>query len=226
MSVFTHHPFYTNNYGNFGGLVRFIDDWDKHFSAREGRNHHQGRQIRHSNQSFTPRFDLRETEQDYQLHGELPGIEKKDVNIEFTDVQTIVIRGNVERTYTEGTAPAGALDSASTSAPITEKPHDDVETGSNKSFHATVEDEYESLEQPGAEAGGETSKAEELNKPETAPGEKARYWIYERSIGNFSRSFTFSSRVDHDNVSASLENGILTVVVPKAKQESRRIAIR
>ncbi|KAI0869393.1 30 kDa heat shock protein [Hypoxylon argillaceum] len=225
MSVFTHHPFYTvpdNDFGNFGGLVRFIDDWDKHFSKQGG-----SRQARRNVQTFTPRFDVKETDQNYELHGELPGVEKKDVSIEFSDLQTIVIRGNVQRTYTAGTPPAGLLGDTAMSGAIANEPHnDDSETRSNKSFQATVEDDKEE----GAKSNTATSGAVvESSKPETPAEpqqEKHKFWVYERSVGNFSRSFTFSSLVDHANVSASLDNGILTVVVPKAKKpDTRRIAI-
>lgn len=234
MSVFTQHPFYTfpnNDPRNFGGLFRFIDDWDKHFSQQSGRSSPgQSRQARRPVQTFTPRFDVRETEQAYELHGELPGVEKKDVNIEFRDLQTIVISGSVERTYTAGTPPAGLIGENNTvSGAITEEAHTDdtSETRSNKSFQATVEDEK-------PEGAGETTtttgEVTQAPKPETPAAEAQqnthKYWVQERSVGSFSRTFSFSQRVDHDGVSASMDNGILTVVVPKAKKpESRRIAI-
>ncbi|KAI1825416.1 HSP20-like chaperone [Xylaria intraflava] len=229
MSVFTHHPFYTvpnSDYGNFGSLVRFIDDWEKHVSRQNARTPQQAQQSRHSRRTsptFTPRFDVRETEQNYELHGELPGIEKKDITIEFNDIQTIVIRGNVERSYTEGDVPAGVLENTTMSGAIANEPHnEDLETSSNKSFRATVEDE-----EAGARAASTSAAAEEPSKPgQSEAQQKAKYWIYERSVGSFSRSFTFSGHVDHDNVKASLDNGILTVIVPKAKKpEVRRVAI-
>lgn len=233
MSVFTHHPFYAthnNDFGNFGSLFRFIEDWDK-TCQQNGRNSPtQNRQARRNVQTFTPRFDVRETEQNYELHGELPGVEKKDVEIDFSDAQTIVIRGNVERTYTAGNPPAGLLVDTTTSGAITSEPHteDNSETRSNKSFQATVEDGKEEGEAENNTATNSTV-AVESPKPET-PAEsqqpKHKYWVYERSVGNFARSFTFANRVEHENVSASLENGVLTVVVPKAKKhESHRISI-
>jgi HSP20 family molecular chaperone IbpA len=237
MSVFT-HPLYTinnNDLGNFGSLVRFIDDWDKHFAQEQNGRSGQGqaRQARRSaTQSFTPRFDVKETEQNYELHGELPGVEKNNVHIEFSDPQTIIIRGSVERTYTAGNPPAGLIDNNNAmSGAITNNPHnedDAQETASTKSHQPTVEDDKE-------EGGNDTTVAKstpanngaESSKTENAASQpKSKYWVYERSVGNFQRSFTFASRVDHDNVSASLENGILTVIVPKAKKpETRRIAI-
>ncbi|KAI0523803.1 30 kDa heat shock protein [Xylaria bambusicola] len=246
MSVFTHHPFYTvhnsnnnNDLGNFGSLIRFIDDWDKTFCQPNSRNGNSpSRQGRRQVQTFTPRFDVKETEQTYELHGELPGVDKKNVEIDFSDPQTIVIRGHSERTYTAGNPPAGLLGDAAMSGAITNEPHneEEAETRSNKSFQATVEDEKE--EGAGAAdndnstvantpATTATTATETPKQENAASGEpKHKYWVYERSVGNFSRSFTFSSRVDHEDVKASLDNGILTVVVPKAKKhESRRIAI-
>ncbi|KAI8624670.1 HSP20-like chaperone [Xylariaceae sp. FL1651] len=249
MSVFTHHPFYTvnnNSLGNFGSLVRFIDDWDKHFSQEDSRSgQSQPRNARRSVQTFTPRFDVKETENTYELHGELPGVDKKNVHIEFSDPQTIVVRGHVERTHTAGTPPAGFLENKpeeQMSGAISNAPAEDDtvlvdseahETGSNKSFQPTVEDDTEganknSTAQPTpATTVAETAKpGAPTGKTETATQQKSKYWVYERSVGNFQRSFTFSSRVDHEGVSASLNNGILTVIVPKAKKhESRRIAI-
>merc|ERR1712137_682826 len=46
--------------------------------------------------TFQPRFDVKETKDSYELHGELPGIAQKDINIEFTDATTISIRGRTE----------------------------------------------------------------------------------------------------------------------------------
>ncbi|KAI1422639.1 30 kDa heat shock protein [Xylaria sp. FL1777] len=229
MSVFTHHPFYaahSNDAGNFGSLFRFIDDWDKTFREPVSRNGQA--QSRRSIQSFTPRFDVKETEQNYELHGELPGVDKKDVEIDFSDPQTMVVRGSVERTYTAGNPPAGLLGDTNKAGAITNEPHgeDNTETQS-KAHKVTVEDEKE--EGKAESTTVTTTSGTESPKPETS-GEsqqpKQKFWVYERNVGNFSRSFTFSRRVDHENVTASLENGILTVIVPKAKKhESRPITI-
>src|SRR5271156_4137860 len=46
--------------------------------------------------AFAPRFDVEERENEYYLHGELPGIDQKDIEIEFTDSHTLVIKGSNE----------------------------------------------------------------------------------------------------------------------------------
>jgi len=42
-----------------------------------------------------------------------------------------------------------------------------------------------------------------------------RYWVQERMVGEFQRSFSFPHNIDQEAVKASLKNGILSVVVPK-----------
>jgi HSP20 family protein len=50
-----------------------------------------------------------------------------------------------------------------------------------------------------------------------AEQEGARYHRREREAGTFSRMIGLPGEVDTDKVDASLENGILTIVVPKAE---------
>src|SRR4051794_29586137 len=52
---------------------------------------------RHHTQTYTPRFDVTETLDAYELYGEVPGLTNDGLTIEFTDAQTLVIRGKTER---------------------------------------------------------------------------------------------------------------------------------
>ena len=48
----------------------------------------------------------------------------------------------------------------------------------------------------------------------------------EYNIGHYARSFTLSNKVDQDKISANLEDGVLTLTLPKAKAaQPRKIAI-
>ncbi|KAI9925945.1 hypothetical protein MW887_005751 [Aspergillus wentii] len=53
------------------------------------------------------------------------------------------------------------------------------------------------------------------------------WWISERSMGDFRRSFSFPSPVDRDATHAHLRDGILTVTVPKTMkhEETKKITI-
>lgn len=140
--------------GDFTPLFRLLDDYDIH---RTGRRSSQS-----SVRSFSPRFDVRETGEAYHLDGELPGIAQKDIDIEFTDPQTLTVKGRTEREY-------------------------EAET-----------------------------EGDETEGKGNAPKSQHRFWASERVTGEFQRTFSFPTRVDQNAVKASLKNGILSVVVPKA----------
>jgi HSP20 family molecular chaperone IbpA len=211
---------------SFTPLFRLLDDFDTY--SREVSNdtgRHSGR--RNQVRAFNPKFDVRELKDSYELHGELPGVSRENISIEFTEPQTLVIRGRVERTYTSGTPPAGALEDAAVKPAITES-GEESSTPAAHSHKATVEDEgADNATTEGAATPAETTSTEVAKSTAAEPAaHKEKYWVSERSIGEFSRTFSFPGRVDQEAVSAGLNNGILTVTVPKAKKvEARRIAV-
>ena len=164
--------------------------------------------------TFTPRFDVTEIDNAYELYGELPGIEQKDITIEFSDAQTLVIKGKTERQSDKVEA------SQAEATPTVE------DNTSEKSHNPTVEDEYDEADTPLATpATTATVTAEEKQgQPAETQAPKPKYWIAERRVGSFSRSFSFSQRIEHEAVQASLKNGILKVVVPKS-QKTGKIAV-
>jgi HSP20 family protein len=57
-------------------------------------------------------------------------------------------------------------------------------------------------------------------------GDEGRYHLWERTYGSFQRSFTVPRTVQADNIDAHLDNGVLTVHLPKAPEaKSRKISI-
>ncbi len=56
-------------------------------------------------------------------------------------------------------------------------------------------------------------------------GGDENYHRVERSYGKFVRSFTIPANVDHEKIAASMQNGILTVELPK-REETKPKAIR
>jgi HSP20 family protein len=60
-----------------------------------------------------------------------------------------------------------------------------------------------------------------------AEDEKASYHRREREWGTFRRSLSLTARVDSDKVQARYENGILTVILPKAEEaRPRQISVK
>ncbi|KAI6379106.1 hypothetical protein MCOR25_002086 [Pyricularia grisea] len=163
--------------------------------------------------SFNPRFDVIETKDAYELHGEIPGAKREDVTIEFTEPQTIVIRGRVERSW-----------SSDDEAKDSENDNNNKEK--HESHKATVSDEDE---EEARENGRQVTKSSDAKKEVAQQQQQQptnRYWVQERSIGEFSRTFTFPVRVDEANVKAALNHGVLKVTVPKQeKPANRRIDI-
>ena len=182
----------------------------------------------HARRSFTPRFDVREAGANYELQGELPGFEQENLDIEFIDERTLVVRGKVanEQTHSNTRAIEGGTQGA---AGTDEQAKDSVSEKSANFQQASVEDEYvdagEEGKTPTSSTPVEATKSAENTKSSVA--EPAfKYWVSERSAGEFERQFSFPGRVNQDEVKASLRNGILNIVVPKiVEQRSRKVAI-
>jgi HSP20 family molecular chaperone IbpA len=174
-----------------------LDDFDKY--TQQGGGNIGSSLISSSSisgmETFYPKFDITEEGSTYTLQGELPGVDPKNVDIEFTDPQTLVISGHSERSHTEGD-PNLRLGSSS-------------ETNKIES----------------SESKTDKSKSKESKEDESKS--QPRYWLSERSYGEFRRVFNFPSNVDQEKVSAKFDHGILDIKVPKAeKKGSRKISIQ
>ncbi|TVY34721.1 30 kDa heat shock protein [Lachnellula subtilissima] len=173
---------------------------------------------RQTPRTFTPRFDVTETAQAYELFGEVAGLEQQDLSIEFADAQTLIVKGKTER----GTSTTQAPEVQATQPESTD-------ASSEKSHTATVEDaEYDEADTPLATPASTATATEtpsEEQKQAKAPAPKPKYWVTERRVGTFERSFSFSQRIDQDAVEASLHNGVLHVVVPKSQKSKKSLSV-
>jgi len=196
MSLFS-RALYDNDSSSFTPLFRLLDDFDNY--SRQGGGLSVSRDGQSVSAFWQPKFDARETGNLYELHGELPGMKKDDIFIEFPEPQTLVVRGKSERIYS-GKVPSSSgnrVEDVSHKAAITE--------------------------------AGEGHGVDTVTQSQAEANEKAdqpKYWLRERRVGEFSRSFSFPSPVDQDAISAVFKDGILSLTVPKAKKpQPRRIAI-
>lgn len=170
-------------------------------------------------ETFNPHFDVTESAVSYDLYGELPGLTQDDLTIEFPDAQTLVVKGKTQR----------ALNIPSTQPEQTtsEKGKErEVDTSSEKSHAPTVEDDYDDVDAPVATPATTATATEEQQPRQAAEtvAPKPKFWIAEREVGEFARSFSFSQRIEQDFVSADLSNGVLHVVVPKS-QKPRKVTV-
>ena len=184
----------------FPPIFRLIDEYD-----RATRQHHF-RGLDTSLRSFSPKFDVKELKDAYELHGELPGIEQKDINIEWTDGNTLTIGGRTEHRSESGTPPQGFVEEGAENK------------GNQREYQKpTIEDESE-----GGSKQTAVTKTDSSKDVAKSSEDGIKYWVTERSVGEFHRSFSFPTRVDQDGVKASLKNGILSIVVPKAQAPKPR----
>jgi HSP20 family protein len=184
------------------------------------------RASRQSRRSFAPRFDVKEEKESYYLEGELPGIDQKDVSIEFTDEHTLTIKGRSERRTESGTPPAAAVEASEKPANQDGAATPASDDGSVKSHQPTVEDEEARADASAATETSEVAAPAPAKEATNTEAPKSQYWISERSVGQFERSFSFQARVEQEAVKASLKNGILSIVMSRVKiPESRRINI-
>jgi HSP20 family molecular chaperone IbpA len=222
--AFFHHNMYNGGAdasSSFTPLLRLLDDF-----GSQSRRHDSGWRNAAGMPTWQPKFDVRETAEAYELHGELPGMVKENVHIEFNDPQAMLVTGRIERTYTVGTSPHDHLADTTTSGAIEEAGEEEKKERRN-SRQPTIEDEDEA-NAPKQEVAttAEAPVQQQQQQQQQQPVDRAKYWLTERHVGEFSRNFSFPARIDQAGVTASLKDGILSITVPKAKKhESRRITI-
>jgi HSP20 family protein len=200
----------------FSPIFRLVNDYERaaRCAPREAR--------------FTPSFDVKELKDSYELQGELPGIDQKDLSIEWADATTLTIKGRTEHRRQRGTPPQKAAEAA-----VAQPTESESESAKDHEYKApsveeedgstTATDDFVDVASPNSSEKTVAKPAEEPVAEK--PAEQGRYWISERSVGSFGRSFTFPVRIDQDNVKASLKNGILSVVIPKLVVPPRKINI-
>ncbi|KAG5980351.1 hypothetical protein E4U55_004110 [Claviceps digitariae] len=217
---------YNQDQSSFTPLFRLLHDFDSYSQSQQGNAKTSSRAG--SLPHWQPTFDVRETTEAYELYGELPGVNKEHVNIDFTEPQTLQIRGKSERKYTAATPHARQIEDSVMSGALDHSDDDKTRKNARK---VTVEDgDDEEWSNAGHSApGSPKSTTVEVEQPTPVQQKRvdhAKYWLAERKVGEFSRTFNFPNRVDQDGVRASFQDGILSIIVPKAKKhEARRIVI-
>jgi len=161
--------------------------------------------------AFSPSFDVKETKDSYVLDGELPGItDKSNLDLQFVDPHTLVIKGRIERSSSNSNEEADGVNINSSATPA------GTPVEKSRARSPTVEDDPEDASSTvNTQTAVEKSAPTTVTQPTDHNGHK--YWVQERMVGEFQRSFSFPANIDQDAVKASLKNGILSIVVPKRK---------
>ncbi|KAK0735945.1 HSP20-like chaperone [Apiosordaria backusii] len=199
---------------NFTTLFRLLDDFETY--SREVQDEAPSQVVtsrpaggggggRHRARGPRPRFDIRETPKSYELYGEVPGIDRKNIHIELTQENVLLIRGHIDRPYETGTSPAAQ------------------QKGEEKE-----KEKKEGEKQKGKEEEKKEEKKEEEKKEDVDENVTVRYLLKERFVGDFCREFSFPGPLQELDIGASLEGGILKVVAPKQQvaKGGRKIEIQ
>lgn len=253
----------------FPSFVPFLGQVDELLTEldREARREaHRQRQL--PKRIARAHFNVHEIKDGYQVDGEIAGFQQEHIDIEVTDDNTLRVTGDTDRKV-EQPQPAAAEEPQAAQAPAREEAMDGVtlnepevqqeaqperpaspthsDTGSHKSYQATVEDDFEDVgtefsstvsvasDAPAEPKGKGKERAvdeptgaavQQQPRPEV-PATREQPEEQRRFQGSFERTFRFPERIDASAVRASLQNGLLSITVPKAKApEVKRILIQ
>ena len=165
---------------------------------------------------FHPKFDVRETPLTYELHGEFPGVSQREISIIFTENDTLTISGTSERTYEVGPR---RLSLGAAAAPKPFIPP--IQSDSSPAAEVKTEGEVKGEEGRGESGGKGKGNEEKRTAQQILEGNLweiengGKYWVSEREVGVFKRVFSFPVKLLHDEVTATMRNGVLSIVVPK-----------
>lgn len=208
-------------YGNgidkdFSPILNYIDEFDRHFSHRH----------RFMN-CFIPRFDLEEDEHNYYLYGDIPGATVNEITVEANDDHTLVVYGKTGRPGPErmgenvGEGPQGEMKGEG-QAPVQEQQQFAPPPTAPEPAHTS--------------APSHSHHTRHLTSPfSTSPPPMPRIapnghkiLLSERLVGEFHRTFAFPTAVDEKGVKASMENGVLSLVVPKreVREEKKKVGTK
>ncbi|KAK0666648.1 HSP20-like chaperone [Cercophora samala] len=234
---------------NFTTLFRLLDDFDTYSRevqdesastpAPASRGGGGGRHRR----GPRPRFDIRETPKSYELYGEVPGMSRNDIHIELTQENVLLITGHVDRPYDTPPPPHKTKPKPKPKpVTVTGEKCDDCDCGPDKPCDECERNKCECTKGKHCDVCGMDTcpkhgdgEGEGKKKAEGPGGEgkeddnaTIRYLLKERFVGDFAREFAFPGPLQEFDIGASLENGVLKVVVPKQEvgKGGRRIEIQ
>jgi len=221
---------------DFIAALRFLDDYAKQIYER-GR-HHQ------SYHHFIPCFNLEQHADTYELYGELPGFRREDILIEANDDHNLQVSGSISRLTSEPAVDSeskGSKDvndstikpndqeapkNAPKDAPNGEGPKHTPESASSTKVPPPTPDALDKTTTAqerylntrfGDVLHPHANLVDEIDEPEaTDATPKVRCLISERHPSAFHRAFHFPTPIKKDEVTATMQDGILHISAKRA----------
>jgi len=216
---------------DFTAALRFLEEYTKQLLS------HASHDVGHR---FTPRFDVEEHQQAYELYGELAGFDKDHITVEANDDRNIQISGWIPRKHADSAVvsdpfltvqhhavpPAEHQPTMERFGEVLNPHHEAPHAGHAPAPAPVVSDSISSpdpIPAPSHEQKPETARFGDVLNPHASfahrPKDgkpKVKYLIAERQYGQFHRSFHFPSPIKKDEVQARMDNGILHITAPRA----------
>jgi len=157
-------------------------------------------------QSWAPHVDVSETDREYHIEADLPGVRPEDIDVQVADGM-LTLRAQMQQRDEQPQA--------------TQQPSSQ---GQNTQGQATGQEHVtRGQEQPTQNRDGNTTRTGDQSSPSPR-----RYHQRERRFGYFERTMSLPANVDEENIQAEFKDGVLTLRIPKQTQaqQSRRIQIK
>ena len=232
MSPFSGLSTIGGGYGNgidrdFSPILHYIDEFDRHFSRRH----------RFMN-CFIPRFDLEEDAHNYYLYGDIPGASVNDITVEAHDNHTLVIYGKTEKPGPERRNQEMETPGGEGADPFVKVQVEDHEH--SREVLTPNPNQKDVVPVPRGDAAGPSTAGPFYPPPQPTqnpthphhqrhstfkPASGSQHLqpdhhilLSERLVGDFHRTFAFPQPVVEEGVRASMDNGVLSLVVPKREK--------
>jgi HSP20 family protein len=148
--------------------------------------------------NIVPKVDVTETDKEIEITVELPGLERKDVEISVED-DVLTIRGEKRVESEEG-------DQAS-----------QPQTGKQQSGR------QQGAQAQASQAQGSQSQIAKKNNG----GSNKSYHLSERSYGVFVRMLQLPPGIDPSTIQATMSNGVLKITIPKPERsQAKKIEVK
>lgn len=221
---------------NFTAALRFLDDYARHI--------HSSAYPSHIYHSFVPRFDLVQHDDAYELYGDLPGFRREDIIIEANDNCNIQVSGCLSRltTLPKGSRDSPPIE-YTTEPPMGSQQEDLLNGNEPNSYQGPSPAAKQSMKKFGSAPKDRLERAttrqerylnsrfgdvldpnapfvdsdEVINEDkQTSAKPSVRYLISERHPTQFHRTFHLPTPIRKDEVTATMEDGVLHITAPRA----------
>jgi len=187
-------------------MRRMQEDMDRVFGQfMDPRNASTSRTAGQALQSWAPHIDVSETEQEYHIEADLPGVRQEDIDIQVQDGM-LTLRAQMQQR---------------------EEQPQSAQSRPSQGENAQSQQGQEHIAR-GQDKTGQNRDGNAMQAGDQSPQTPRRYHQRERRFGYFERTMSLPSNVDEENIQAQFKDGVLTLRIPKQTQtpQSRRIQVQ